>query len=153
MGRLIGALLCGLCLAPPAHAGRVWEVNGIRLEGEQVERLAADLADRTVVAVEQGVPDIGLRDEQRARMREIYLESALDVYERVVQVIGRDDLDDDAKQSRVRELVLEGQRSSHAKLEPVLDERQFRLYSAWETAQVESFQSRRLDARRRRRRR
>jgi len=47
--------------------------------------------------------------------------------------------------------VLAGQRRSHTALEGVLDPRQLELYSAWEQQQVAAFQSRRLDARRRKR--
>jgi hypothetical protein len=52
----------------------------------------------------------------------------------------------------VRELVLEGQRESHARLVGVLDARQLELYSAWEARQVEAFKSKRWDRRQRRRR-
>ena len=38
---------------PHAQAARVWEVNGIRLEASQVERLAGDIARQTVAAVER----------------------------------------------------------------------------------------------------
>jgi hypothetical protein len=138
--------------ADPAPARRAWEVNGIRLEPGQVERLASDMAVRTVEAVEKNVAEIGLEPEQRDALLEIYRSVSLDVYDRVVDVVGRDDLDDDAKEARVRELVLEGQRASHARLEAVLDERQLGLYSAWEARQVEAFKSKRWDRRSRRRR-
>ena len=151
---VLGALLA---LPPPsladepAAARRAWEVNGIRLEPGQVERLASDMASRTVDAVEKNVADIRLATEQRAKMLEIYRSVSLDVYDRVVDVVGRDDLDDGVKEERVRELVLEGQRTSHARLESVLDTRQLALYSAWETRQVEAFKSRRWDRKNRRR--
>lgn len=138
--------------ADPAPARRTWEVNGIRLEPGQVERLASDMAARTVVAVEKNVVDIGLAPAQREALLAIYRSVSLDVYDRVVEVVGRDDLDDDAKEARVRELVLEGQRASHARLEAVLDARQLEAYSAWEDKQVEAFKSRRWDRRSRRRR-
>ena len=86
-------------------------------------------------------------------MHEIYREVSLSVYEQVVDAIERADLDDDSKEERVRELALEGQRRSHELIRSVLDEEQMGLYSSWEDDQVEAFQSRRLDSRRRRRRR
>jgi hypothetical protein len=138
--------------ADPSPAPRSWEVNGIRLEPGQVERLSADLAARTLAAVESKVVGIGLDDAQRARLLEIYRSVSLAVYDRVVEVVGRDDLDDAAKEARVRELVLEGQRDSHAHLTGVLDARQMELYSAWEARQVEAFKSKRWDRRQRRRR-
>jgi len=142
--------------APAAHGdpspARSWEVNGIRLEPGQVERLAADMAKRTLEAVETRVAGIALVDGQRERMLEIYRSVSLDVYGRVVDVVGRDDLDDPSKETQVRELVLEGQRESHERLEKVLDARQLELYSAWESQQVDAFKSKRWDRRRRRRR-
>jgi hypothetical protein len=155
-GWLAALWLAGAALsaqADPAPApGRSWEVNGIRLEPGQVERLAADMAKRTVEAVETRVPDIALADSQREQMLEIYRGVSLGVYDRVVHVVGRDDLEDAAKEEQVRELVLAGQRESHAQLEKVLDARQLELYSAWESRQVEAFKSRRWDRRKRRRR-
>jgi hypothetical protein len=115
-------------------------------------RLASDMASRTVDAVEKNVADIRLAQEQRAKMLEIYRSVSLDVYDRVVDVVAREDLEDEVKEARVRELVLEGQRTSHARLESVLDSRQLGLYSAWETRQVEAFKSRRWDRKNRRRR-
>lgn len=132
---------------------RVWEVNGIRLESGQVEKLAEDLAQRTVAAVEEKVPGLALRGEQRDRMYRIYRQVSLDVFERVVEVVDRDDLDDDAREERVRELALEGQRHSHDLLVDVLDAEQMHLYAVWEAGQLDAFKSRRLDSRRRRRRR
>jgi hypothetical protein len=110
------------------------------------------MAQRTVEAVEKNVAEIGLAPAQRGALLEIYRSVSLDVYDRVVDVVGRDDLDDDAKEARVRELVLEGQRASHARLEKVLDARQLEQYSAWENKQVEAFKSKRWDRRSRRRR-
>jgi hypothetical protein len=130
-----------------------WEINGIRLEKGQVERLAEDMADRTVAAVERKVEDIDLSEEQRSSMRAIYLEVSLDVYAKVVDEAAREDLDDRTKEDRVRELVLAGQRRSHERLTTVLDERQMARYSEWEKAQVEAYRSRRWDRRSRRRRR
>lgn len=153
MGPLAAALLLAVSLPALARAERVWEVNGIRLDSGQVERLADDMAVRTLDAVEQTVDGIGLRDDQRSRMREIYREVSLGVYEQVVEVIERDDLSDDVKEERVRALALEGQQRSRDLLRAVLDEAQMDLYSKWADDQVEAFQSRRLDSRRRRRRR
>jgi hypothetical protein len=152
----LAALLCAAGTVPaaadPSPARRTWEVNGIRLEPGQVERLARDMADRTVRAVERNVAGIALSDAQRAQMHEIYRSVSLEVYDRVVDVVGRDDLGDRDKEDRVRELVLEGQRQSHERLRPVLDARQLELYSAWEQRQVDAFKSKRWDERRRRRR-
>lgn len=153
MGAVVSALLLAVSLPALARAERVWEVNGIRLESGQVERLADDMAARTVEAVEESVEGIELRDDQRQRMHEIYREISLDVYEKVVELIERDDLSDDAKEERVRALALEGQQRSQELLRAVLDEAQMDLYSKWADRQVEAFQSRRLDSRRRRRRR
>lgn len=147
-----------LAAAPSAHADpaaaptRTWEVNGIRLEPGQVERLAVDMAKRTVEAVESKLPEIALADAQRERMLEIYRSVSLGVYDRVVDVVAQRDLTDSAKEERVRELVLAGQRESHGLLEKVLDARQLGLYSAWESKQVEAFRSKRWDRRKRRRR-
>lgn len=153
MGALGRALLLFVLLPALAHADRVWELNGIRLEAGQVERLADDMAQRTVEAVESKLPALALREPQRARMLEIYRETALDVFDDVVVLVERADLDDAAKDAQIRELALAGQRRSHEQLLGVLDEAQLPLYSAWEDEQVEAFQSRRLDERRRRRRR
>ncbi|MFQ5514694.1 MAG: hypothetical protein ACE5FG_09665 [Myxococcota bacterium] len=152
--RPVGLLLVALiALAPGARAERVWEVNGIRLEADQVDRLADELAERTVQAVLEKVEGLDLSEAQRKQMHEIYRDVALDVYERVVEVIEDDSLGDAEKEERARELALEGQRRSHARLEAVLSDPQMALYSRWEHEQVDAFQSRRLDSRRRRRRR
>ena len=135
--------------APPA--ARTWEVDGIRLEPSQVERLADDMASRTVEAVQQKIPDIALQQPQVAKMRDVYRTVALDVFSGVVKEVGRDDLPDADKEAKVRELVLAGQKRSHAELESVLDAKQLALYSAWEDKQIAAFQSRRLGERRRRR--
>jgi hypothetical protein len=132
-----------------ARAEGAWEVNGIRLEPAQVERLADDLAARTVDSVVANVARLELTPPQRERMHAIYRETALDVYGRVIPVVKDRALDPEAKRARVRELVLEGQRRSHAELAAVLDARQLEAYSAWERVQVDAFRSRRLDSRRR----
>jgi hypothetical protein len=137
--------------AQAAAAPRVWEINGIRLEPAQVERLADDMAGRTVVAVQEKVPELALRDGQAERMRGVYRSVALDVFAEVVSEVARADRTDSEKEARVRELVLAGQSRSHAELVSVLVERQLALYSAWEERQVEAFKSRRWNDRRRRR--
>ena len=138
--------------APAPPTDRVWEVNGIRLERDQVDRLATDMATRTVAAVERKVQGIALRAEQRDAMLAIYRDVALGVFDRVVSVVDRQDLSDAQKESQVRELVLEGQRLSHAQLEHVLDGRQLPLYTQWEDDQVRAYRSARWDRRRRGRR-
>ena len=135
----------------PADGARVWEINGIRLEPAQVERLADDMAGRTVVAVQEKVPEIALRDGQAEQMRGVYRTVALDVFAEVVTEVAQADRSDAEKEARVRELVLEGQRRSHDALVAVLDERQLGLYTAWEDRQVDAFKSRRWNDRRRRR--
>jgi hypothetical protein len=136
-------------LFPLAGGAQTWELHGIRLEPAEVERLADDLAARTLEAVVANVADLGLEDAQRERMRAIYRATALDVYGRVIPVIQDASLSEEARRARVRELALGGQRKSHAELTAVLDARQLAAYSAWEDAQVAAFQSRRLDGRRR----
>jgi hypothetical protein len=78
----LGALLAALAAAPvradPEPARRSWEVNGIRLEPDQVERLASDMAIRTVEAVEKNVPGIALERAQRERMLAVYRYASLD---------------------------------------------------------------------------
>jgi hypothetical protein len=133
--------------APP----RVWEIDGVRLEPAQVERLADDMATRTVNAVEAKVAGLDLRDGQAEAIRGVYRAVALDVFAEVVKEVARADVSDAEKEARVRELVLAGQKRSHAELARVLDPRQLALYSAWEDRQVAAFQSRRLGERRRRR--
>lgn len=152
--RVIGLLLLGT-LAPALARAQVaddaWEVNGVRLEAAQVERLAADLATRTLGAVERGVTDLALTDPQRASLQEIYRSEALDVYRRIVADLENAELDERAREERARTLALEGQARSHERLLPVLDARQLALYSAWETRQIEAFKSKRWDRRRSRR--
>jgi hypothetical protein len=147
-------LACAVALLPARAPGqrepeRAWEVDGIRLERGQVERLAEELAERTVRAVEESVEGIALDEGQRPAMQGIYRTVALDVYGDVIRVVEHDGLQDHEKEVRVRELVLAGQRRSHDLLGSVLDERQMRLYSEWEREQVEAFQSQRWDRRRR----
>jgi hypothetical protein len=132
---------------------RVWEINGIRLEREQVGRLADDMAERTVAAVIEKVEGIGLSEEQRSAMRGIYRKVSLDVFDQVVIVVERADLSDGQKDDEVRRLVLAGQERSHQALVAVLDARQMELYSRWEKQQVDAYQSRRWDRSARRRRR
>ncbi len=134
-----------------AAAARVWEINGIRLEPAQIERLADDMAGRTVDAVREKIPAIALRDGQAEQMRAVYRGVALDVFSDVVREVARDDRTDAEKEARVRELVLAGQGRSHAELASVLDARQLGLYAAWEDRQVEAFKSRRWNDRKRRR--
>ncbi len=140
-------------LADAPEKGRVWEINGIRLDADQVERLADDMAERTVKAVEEKVEGIELRDEQRPALRDVYRRVSLDVYDEVVRVVADETLSDAVKEDRVRELVLAGQKRSHGLLAPILDERQLALYTRWEDGQVEAFRSKRWEKRRRRRRR
>jgi hypothetical protein len=135
----------------PAEPARVWEINGIRLEAAQVDRLADDMAARTVVAVQEKVPGIALDDGQAERMRGVYRSVALDVFAQVVKEVARTDQSDAEKEARVRELVLAGQSRSHGELVPILDSRQLGLYAAWEERQVEAFKGRRWNDRRRRR--
>jgi hypothetical protein len=158
-------LLAALAIAPVAWAespedapaaaepARVWEINGIRLEREQVGRLADDMAERTVAAVGEKVEGIELSEQQRAKMRGIYRAVSLEVFDQVVVVVERGDLADAQKDEEVRRLVLAGQQRSHAALEAVLDARQMELYSRWEKQQVDAYQSRRWDRGARRRRR
>ena len=134
-----------------ADAPRVWEINGIRLEPAQVERLADDMAGRTVAAVQEKIPAIALRDGQAEQMRAVYRSVALDVFAEVVTEVARADQTDAQKEARVRELVLAGQTRSHAQLASVLDPEQLALYTAWEDRQVEAFKNRRWNDRRRRR--
>lgn len=149
---LLLALAPAAALAQSAGNGaRVWEINGIRLESAQIERLADDMAARTVAAVQEKIPEIALRDGQAEQMRGIYRGVALDVFEEVVAEVARADRSDAEKEERVRELVLAGQTRSHGELVSVLDERQLGLYTAWEDRQVAAFKSRRWNDRSRRR--
>ena len=75
------AALAPLGLAARAQSARVWEVNGVRLEASQVERLASDIARQTVAAVERQ-PGLDLRPEQSSALESIYHRVALDTYDR-----------------------------------------------------------------------
>ena len=146
------SLLARLAAAQTAGAApRVWEIDGVRLEPAQVERLADDMAGRTVRAVQEKIPGIALREGQSEAMRAIYRRVALDVFAEVVREVARTDRSDAEKEARAHELVLAGQGRSHAALVSVLDAQQLALYTAWEDRQVEAFKSRRWDERRRRR--
>jgi hypothetical protein len=134
-------------------AADAWEVNGIRLERAQVDRLADDMAQRTVTAVDRKVAGIDLADSQRARMLDIYRNVAIDVFDQVVDVIERSDLDEARKDEEVRRLVLAGQERSHTALQDVLDARQLELYSQGERQQIDAYKRRRWNRGGRRRRR
>lgn len=130
-------------LAVHAQSARVWEVNGVRLEASQVERLASDIARQTVAAVERQ-PGLALRKEQSSALEAIYHGVALDTYERVVAVVNRSDLDDVAKESEVKQLVIAGQERSSVRVAQVLDAGQYETYRAWEQQQLEAFRQRGL---------
>jgi hypothetical protein len=132
-----------------AQAARVWEVNGIRLEEAQVERLADDVARQTVVAV--GRLDLALRAEQGEALEAIYRAVALDTYDQVVRVVNRADLAEAAKEAEVKRLVIAGQAQSSVRVAEVLDPGQYATYRAWEEKQVEAFRSRGLWSSQRRR--
>jgi hypothetical protein len=149
---LLLVLLAPVAVQANEPAPRVWEVNGVRLEAGQVERLASDIARQTVVAV-QRQPGIGLRPDQGSTLERIYHEVALDTYDRVIAVVNRSDLDDAAKEAEVKRLVIAGQERSSARVAEVLDAAQYATYRAWEEKQVKAFQERGLwsDGRRSRR--
>lgn len=153
------ALVLGLALALAprpvvAEASRVWEVNGVRLESAQVERLAADIAAQTVVAVER-LDGLTLREDQGEALEAIYHDVALDTYDQVVAVVNREDLDDATKEAEVKRLVIEGQERSTERVAEILDAPQYATYRTWEQRQVEAFRERGLwsSSKRRRRRR
>lgn len=129
----------------PAHAqsARVWEVNGIRLEAPQVERLASDIARQTRVAVER-LDGLALRPEQGPALESIYHAVALDTYAEVVRVVNRDDLTDATKEAEVKRLVIAGQERSTTQVAEVLDAEQYTTYHAWEQRQVAAFRERGL---------
>jgi len=135
-----------------AESARVWEVNGIRLEPTQVERLATDIAAQTVVAVER-LDGLALRDGQGAALETVYHDVALDTYDDVVAVVNRDDLDDAAKEAEVKRLVIAGQERSTVRVAEILDAGQYATYRVWEERQVEAFRERGLWSNTRRRRR
>jgi hypothetical protein len=130
-------------MAMQAQAARVWEVNGVRLEAGQVERLASDIARQTVAAVERQ-PRMGLRPDQASALEGIYHAVALDTYDRVVAVVNRSELDDAAKEDEVKRLVIAGQERSSARVAEVLDAAQYATYRAWEEKQVRAFRERGL---------
>jgi hypothetical protein len=142
---LCAALALVLANAAPAAAepARVWQVNGIRLEPDQVERLAGDIARQTVAAVER-LDGLELVADQPARLERIYRDVALDVYGAAVRVVQREDLGDAEKEERVKTLVLDGQARSTDRVAEVLDASQYAVYRAWETRQVEAFRHRGL---------
>ena len=147
-----------LALAPFAAAAgdaedaRVWEVNGIRLEASQVERLASDIARQTVTAVERQ-PGLALTEAQASALELIYHGVALDTYDQVVAVVNRADLDDAAKEAEVKRLVVAGQEQSTGRVATVLEPAQYETYRVWEKQQIERFEQRGLwsDGRRTRR--
>ena len=145
MTRRILALLLLALLAPAGSVAqaRVWEVNGVRLEASQVERLASDIARQTVAAVERQ-PGIALRPEQARSLESVYHGVALDTYDRVVAVVNQSDLDDAAKEAEVKRLVIAGQARSTGRVAEILDPSQYETYRAWEQKQVESFRQRGL---------
>lgn len=149
----IALCLAALHAAPAAgERDRVWEVNGIRLEPSQVERLARDIATQTVVAVER-LDGLALRDGQGAALEAIYRDVALDTYDQVVAVVNRSDLDDAAKEAEVKRLVIAGQERSTLRVAEILDAEQYVAYRSWEERQVAAFRERGLWSSTRRRRR
>lgn len=138
----LAILAAGGAAADPA-APRVWEVNGIRLEAAQVERLSSDIARQTVEAVRR-VDGLTLRDGQDRALEHVYLDTALEVYDRAVAIVNRSDLGDAAKERQVKELVLNGQRRSTAYVKKILAPEQYDVYSAWEARQIEAFERRGL---------
>jgi hypothetical protein len=140
---LAALLLLGAAGAAAEPPGRIWEVNGIRLEAEQVDRLADDIARQTVAAVRR-VDGLVLRDGQDRALETVYRDAALDVYDRAVAVVNRTDLGDDEKEAQIKTLVLNGQTRSTAYAERILDPDQYRVYRAWEDRQVDAFKKRGL---------
>ena len=140
---LSGLLLLGAVAAGADPAGRVWEVNGVRLEAAQVDRLAGDIARQTVAAVRR-VDGLTLHGEQEVALEAVYRDAALDVYDRAVAIVNRSDLSDAAKEEEVKTLVLNGQLRSTAYAQRILDPDQYRIYRAWEDQQVEAFKKRGL---------
>jgi hypothetical protein len=124
-------------------ASRVWEVNGVRLEAEQVERLAGDVARQTVEAVRR-VEGLSLEDGQDRALERVYRETALEVYDGAVDVVNRDDLPDAEKEQQVKRLVLNGQKRSTAYVRKILAPPQYEVYRAWEERQIEAFERRGL---------
>lgn len=137
------ALVTATAVVAQAQAARVWQVNGIRLEASQVERLAGDIARQTVSAVERQ-PGLVLTGTQAGALEHIYRGVALDTYDQVVAVVNRSDLDDAAKEAEVKRLVIAGQEQSSVRVATVLDPAQYESYRAWEQKQVEQFRQRGL---------
>jgi hypothetical protein len=140
---LAAVLALATAAAAAAPPGRVWEVNGIRLEAAQVDRLADDIARQTVEAVRR-VDGLALRDGQDRALVAVYRDVALEVYDRAVAVVNRTDLDDAAKEDQVKTLVLNGQKRSTAYVKRILDPTQYEVYRTWEDKQVEAFRARGL---------
>ena len=141
--RTLALLLVLMAPAASAAQARVWEVNGVRLEASQVERLAGDIARQTVAAVERQ-PGLALRPEQASALESVYHSVALDTYDQVVGVVNQDGLDDAAKEAEVKRLVIAGQERSSGRVAEILDPAQYETYRAWEQKQVESFRQRGL---------
>jgi hypothetical protein len=148
----LALLLAVVCAASARAEGRVWEVNGVRLEAAQVERLAGDIARQTVAAV-QRLPEVALRPEQAPALEAVYRETALDVYGDVVDVVNRTDLSDAQKEALVKERVLAGQDRSSARIARLLSTDQYAAYRAWEARQIAAFRERGLWSQGRSRRR
>lgn len=147
MGREAVVLLVLAALGrEPVHAqaARVWEVNGIRLEAAQVERLAGDIARQTVVAVERLDGLANLQEQQSRALEAIYHAVALDTYDAVVRVVNQPELADAAKEAEVKRLVIEGQERSSLRVAEILEPAQYATYRAWEQQQVEAFRQRGL---------
>jgi hypothetical protein len=142
-GALAALLLLAAAGAGADSPGRVWEVNGIRLEAAQVERLADDIARQTVAAVRR-VQGLELHDGQDRALEAVYRDAALEVYDQAVAVVNRADLGDAEKEEQVKALVLNGQLRSTAYAERILDPDQYRVYRAWEDRQVDAFKKRGL---------
>jgi hypothetical protein len=123
--------------------GRTWEVNGIRLESSQVDRLAGDIAQQTVRAVAR-IEGLVLRDAQGPALEEIYRDVALGVYDEAVAVVAEDGIPDAEKEKRIVDLVLAGQERSTKRVAAVLDAGQYARYRAWEERQVQAFRERGL---------
>lgn len=122
---------------------QAWEVNGIRLEPDQVERLAQNVAKQTVLAVEK-VEGLTPSAEQRAQLETIYYRTALRVYEQAVKIVAREDLADRDKETQIIDLVLNGQAYSTRQIEILFSPEQYQIYRAWELRQIEAFKTRGL---------
>jgi hypothetical protein len=151
--RVVAAVVLLAAPAPAAAqaGGRAWEVNGIRLEASQVDRLAADIAQQTVRAVTR-IEGLVLHDGQGAALEQIYQDVALDVYDEAVAVVAEDGPSDAEKEKRIVDLVLAGQERSTQRVAAVLDAEQYARYRTWEERQVQAFRERGLWSRGSRRR-